>query len=58
MELGFFLWPTSPTDSNFFFQPRRHYYKLKDVIARSEEASEMAQKQAARFDLLLPEDAG
>ncbi|XP_042266295.1 WD repeat-containing protein 46 [Thunnus maccoyii] len=39
-------------------KPRRHHSKLKDVIARSEEASEMAQKQAARFDLLLPEDAG
>ncbi|KAM4562595.1 WD repeat-containing protein 46 [Odontesthes bonariensis] len=39
-------------------KPSRHYYKLKDMIARSEEASEMAQKQAARFDLLLPEDAG
>ncbi|XP_020485167.2 WD repeat-containing protein 46 [Labrus bergylta] len=32
--------------------------KLRDVISRSEEASEMAQKQSARFDLLLPEDAG
>ncbi|XP_034733414.1 WD repeat-containing protein 46 isoform X2 [Etheostoma cragini] len=39
-------------------KPRRQHYKLKDMIARSEEASEMAQKQAARFDLLLPEDAG
>ncbi|XP_072223453.1 WD repeat-containing protein 46 [Leuresthes tenuis] len=39
-------------------KPNRHYYKLKDMITRSEEASEMAQKQAARFDLLLPEDAG
>ncbi|KAM9751559.1 WD repeat-containing protein 46 [Menidia menidia] len=39
-------------------KPARHFYKLKDMIARSEEASEMAQKQAARFDLLLPEDAG
>uniref|UniRef100_A0A3B4WPF6 WD repeat-containing protein 46 n=2 Tax=Seriola lalandi dorsalis TaxID=1841481 RepID=A0A3B4WPF6_SERLL len=37
---------------------RRQHYKLKDMIARSEEASEMAQKQSARFDLLLPEDAG
>ncbi|KAM9350531.1 WD repeat-containing protein 46 [Symphorus nematophorus] len=37
---------------------RHQHYKLKDMIARSEEASEMAQKQAARFDLLLPEDAG
>ncbi|KAG7228107.1 hypothetical protein INR49_013390 [Caranx melampygus] len=37
---------------------RRHQFKLRDVIARSEEASELAQRQAARFDLLLPEDAG
>ncbi|KAM6929543.1 WD repeat-containing protein 46 [Lycodopsis pacificus] len=39
-------------------KPRRQNYKLKDMIARSEETSEMAQKQAARLDLLLPEDAG
>ncbi|XP_040922855.1 WD repeat-containing protein 46 [Toxotes jaculatrix] len=39
-------------------KPRSQHYKLKDVITRSEEASEMAQKQAARFDLLLPEDSG
>ncbi|XP_070695633.1 WD repeat-containing protein 46 [Pempheris klunzingeri] len=39
-------------------KPRRRHYKLKDMIAQSEEVSEMAQKQAARFDLLLPEDAG
>ncbi|MEQ2264764.1 hypothetical protein XENORESO_018920, partial [Xenotaenia resolanae] len=39
-------------------KPRRQHYRLKDIITRSEEASEMAQKQAARFDLLLPEDAG
>ncbi|XP_070823800.1 WD repeat-containing protein 46 [Chaetodon trifascialis] len=37
---------------------RRQHYKLRDIMARSEKASEMAQKQAARFDLLLPEDAG
>ncbi|XP_019951873.2 WD repeat-containing protein 46 [Paralichthys olivaceus] len=37
---------------------RQQHYKLKDVISRSEETSKMAQKQAARFDLLLPEDAG
>ncbi|XP_035500240.1 WD repeat-containing protein 46 [Scophthalmus maximus] len=37
---------------------RRQHYKLRDIITRSEEASEMAQKQAARFDILLPEDAG
>ncbi|XP_077369973.1 WD repeat-containing protein 46 [Festucalex cinctus] len=36
----------------------KHHFKLKEVIARSDEASEMAQKQAARFDLLLPEEAG
>lgn len=42
----------------FSSQPGRQHYKLRDMIARSEEASEMAQKQAARFDLLLPEDAG
>ncbi|XP_047438680.1 WD repeat-containing protein 46 [Mugil cephalus] len=39
-------------------KPARSHYKLKDAIARSEDVSEMAQKQAARFDLLLPEDAG
>ncbi|XP_038578206.1 WD repeat-containing protein 46 [Micropterus salmoides] len=39
-------------------KPRSRNYKLRDMVARSEEASEMAQKQAARFDLLLPEDAG
>uniref|UniRef100_UPI0037E7E429 WD repeat-containing protein 46 n=1 Tax=Semicossyphus pulcher TaxID=241346 RepID=UPI0037E7E429 len=39
-------------------KPGRRHYKLRDMIARSEEASDMAQKQAARFDLLLPEDAG
>ncbi|KAL2101993.1 hypothetical protein ACEWY4_003754 [Coilia grayii] len=32
--------------------------KLKEAIKRSEVESELAQKQAARFDLLLPEDAG
>ncbi|KAM9855859.1 WD repeat-containing protein 46 [Aulostomus maculatus] len=36
----------------------RQHYKLRDMITRTEEASDMAQKQAARFDLLLPEDAG
>ncbi|XP_051913490.1 WD repeat-containing protein 46 isoform X2 [Hippocampus zosterae] len=36
----------------------KHHLKLKEAIARSDEASEMAQKQAARFDLLLPEEAG
>uniref|UniRef100_A0A3Q3KLT8 WD repeat-containing protein 46 n=1 Tax=Monopterus albus TaxID=43700 RepID=A0A3Q3KLT8_MONAL len=38
--------------------PHHAHYKLRDMIVRSEEASEMAQKQAARFDILLPEDAG
>ncbi|XP_034446880.1 WD repeat-containing protein 46 [Hippoglossus hippoglossus] len=37
---------------------RKQHYKLKDMISRSEETSQMAQKQAARFDILLPEDAG
>ncbi|KAM8863070.1 WD repeat-containing protein 46 [Spinachia spinachia] len=37
---------------------RRQHYKLKDMITRSEETSQMAQKQAARLDLVLPEDAG
>ncbi|XP_037539883.1 WD repeat-containing protein 46 [Nematolebias whitei] len=37
---------------------RKQRFLLQDVITRSEEASEMAQKQAARFDLLLPEEAG
>ncbi|XP_077430052.1 WD repeat-containing protein 46 isoform X2 [Vanacampus margaritifer] len=35
-----------------------HHVKLRVAIARSNEASKMAQKQAARFDLLLPEEAG
>ncbi|XP_030590326.1 WD repeat-containing protein 46 isoform X2 [Archocentrus centrarchus] len=39
-------------------KPHHKQYKLRDIIARSEDASEMAQKQAARFDLLLPEEAG
>ena len=39
-------------------QRRKQHYKLKDMISRSEETSQMAQKQAARFDILLPEDAG
>uniref|UniRef100_A0A4W6G4T1 WD repeat-containing protein 46 n=1 Tax=Lates calcarifer TaxID=8187 RepID=A0A4W6G4T1_LATCA len=38
--------------------PRPKHRKLRDMIVRSDEASEMAQKQAARLDLLLPEDAG
>ncbi|XP_076022913.1 WD repeat-containing protein 46 [Genypterus blacodes] len=32
--------------------------KLRDLMRHSENVSEMAQNQAARFDLLLPEDAG
>ncbi|XP_030639831.1 WD repeat-containing protein 46 [Chanos chanos] len=32
--------------------------RLKEAITRSEAASDLAQKQAARYDLLLPEDAG
>ncbi|CAN9515419.1 unnamed protein product [Ophioblennius macclurei] len=39
-------------------KPHRSQYKLKDLISHSEKASEFAQKQAARFDILLPEDAG
>uniref|UniRef100_A0A8C5HAP9 WD repeat-containing protein 46 n=1 Tax=Gouania willdenowi TaxID=441366 RepID=A0A8C5HAP9_GOUWI len=39
-------------------KPRGRKVRLRDMITRSEEASKMAQKQAARFDLLLPEDAG
>ncbi|XP_038127442.1 WD repeat-containing protein 46 [Cyprinodon tularosa] len=39
-------------------KPNWKHYKLKDIVKRAEEGSEMAQKQAARFDLLLPEDAG
>ncbi|KAJ8016179.1 hypothetical protein DPEC_G00004510 [Dallia pectoralis] len=38
--------------------PSRPQYKLRDVVARSEAATELAQKQNARYDLLLPEDAG
>ncbi|XP_062854609.1 WD repeat-containing protein 46 [Trichomycterus rosablanca] len=32
--------------------------RLKETITSSEKASELAQKQAARYDLILPEDAG
>uniref|UniRef100_A0A667YEZ5 WD repeat-containing protein 46 n=1 Tax=Myripristis murdjan TaxID=586833 RepID=A0A667YEZ5_9TELE len=38
--------------------PNRKRRKLRDVVARSEVVSEMAQKRAAQFDLLLPEEAG
>ncbi|XP_033825627.1 WD repeat-containing protein 46 [Periophthalmus magnuspinnatus] len=37
---------------------RHKHHKLKRLIAQSEDASKMAQNQAARFDLLLPEDEG
>nr|XP_046253472.1 WD repeat-containing protein 46 [Scatophagus argus] len=39
-------------------KPPRQHYKLRDLITRSDESSEIAQKQAAQFDLLLPEEAG
>nr|XP_057908302.1 WD repeat-containing protein 46 [Doryrhamphus excisus] len=39
-------------------QISRHFSKLKAAVAQSDETSELAQKQAARFDLLLPEEAG
>lgn len=42
----------------FSFKPGRQQYKLRDVITRSNNASEIAQNQAAQFDLLLPEEAG
>lgn len=42
----------------FSLQPDCKRYKLNQMINRSEEASEVAQTQAARFDLLLPEEAG
>ncbi|KAG7472229.1 hypothetical protein MATL_G00106710 [Megalops atlanticus] len=32
--------------------------RLKETLSRSEKASDLAQTQAARYDLLLPEDAG
>ncbi|XP_034028613.1 WD repeat-containing protein 46 [Thalassophryne amazonica] len=38
--------------------PRRDSYKLRHLMALSESNSEMAQNQAARVDLLLPEEAG
>ncbi|KAM3871767.1 WD repeat-containing protein 46 [Diretmus argenteus] len=38
--------------------PPRQRYKLREVVAHSEVVSEMAQKQAAQYDLLLPEDVG
>lgn len=44
--------------SVFCSQTHKLQLMLQDIITRSEEASEMAQKQAARFDLLLPEEAG
>lgn len=39
-------------------KPRHKRHKLRQLIAQSEDASKMSQNQAARFDLLLPEDAG
>ncbi|CAB1336148.1 unnamed protein product [Coregonus sp. 'balchen'] len=38
--------------------PPRPQYKLRAVVVRSEAASDLAQKQNARYDLMLPEDAG
>ncbi|XP_010893550.1 WD repeat-containing protein 46 [Esox lucius] len=38
--------------------PPRPHHKLRDAVVRSEAATELAQKQNARYDLLLPEDAG
>ncbi|KAK7884878.1 hypothetical protein WMY93_028001 [Mugilogobius chulae] len=37
---------------------RNKHHKLKRLISQSKEAAKMAQNQAARFDLLLPEDEG
>lgn len=42
----------------FCVQPKGAQRRLKEAIAWSETVSELAQKQAARYDLLLPEDAG
>ncbi|XP_054644661.1 WD repeat-containing protein 46 isoform X2 [Dunckerocampus dactyliophorus] len=39
-------------------QISKKYFKLRAAIAQSDETSKLAQKQAARFDLLLPEEAG
>ncbi len=39
-------------------QPAGARARLKEAITFSEAMSEHAQKQAARYDLLLPEDAG
>lgn len=39
-------------------KPRHKHHKLRQLITQSEAASQMSQNQAARFDLLLPEDAG
>ncbi|TRY95417.1 hypothetical protein DNTS_003552 [Danionella cerebrum] len=38
--------------------PREAGKKLKEALKSSRSLSELAQKQAARFDVLLPEDAG
>lgn len=39
-------------------KPNHCHPRLQNIITSSEQASEMSQKQAARFDLLLPEEAG
>ncbi|KAM8830020.1 WD repeat-containing protein 46 isoform 1-T1 [Synchiropus picturatus] len=39
-------------------KPPRHFVKARAIMARADALSEMAQKQAARFDMLLLEDAG
>ncbi|KAM9785398.1 WD repeat-containing protein 46 [Neosynchiropus ocellatus] len=39
-------------------KPPRQFAKAREIMARADALSEMAQKQAARFDMLLPEDAG
>lgn len=44
--------------SVFSHQLNKTRQKAKEIIVRSEAASELAQKEAARYDLLLPEEAG
>ncbi|XP_053704800.1 WD repeat-containing protein 46 isoform X3 [Synchiropus splendidus] len=39
-------------------KPPRHFVKARAIMDRADALSEMAQKQAARFDMLLLEDAG
>uniref|UniRef100_A0A3B4DI96 WD repeat-containing protein 46 n=2 Tax=Pygocentrus nattereri TaxID=42514 RepID=A0A3B4DI96_PYGNA len=43
---------------NKFVVPEEIRSKLKDTLAKSQEAADLAQTQAARYDLLLTEDAG